>query len=64
MTNHSTQPKYLRAEHIATLYPIGESTVWLWAKQGKLTPLRISKGVTVFDADEVAALFSGVKVAL
>ncbi len=64
MTNHSIQPKYLRAEHIATLYPIGKSTVWLWAKQGKLTPLRISKGVTVFDADEVAALFSGVKVAL
>ena len=64
MTNHSIQPKYLRAEHITQLYPIGKTTIWLWAKQGKLTPLRISRGVTVFDADEVAALFSGAKVAL
>lgn len=63
MLTHSTQPKYLRAEHITRLYPIGKSTIWLWAKQGKLTPIKISKGVTVFESNEVEALFNGSKVA-
>ncbi|KAB7884910.1 DNA-binding protein [Poseidonibacter ostreae] len=49
----------LRAKTIAYRYEVGLSTVWLYAKQGKLTPIKISKRVTLFDIDEVSAFFNG-----
>lgn len=42
-----------RAKELAQFLGIGLSTVWLYAKQGKITPKKISTGVTVFDIDEV-----------
>lgn len=55
----STQlPKKLRAKQVAEEFGIGLSTVWLYAKEGKLTPVRVSSRVTVFDTAEVVALFS------
>lgn len=47
------EEKYLRAKQIAKTYNIGLSTVWLYAKQGKITPLKLSQGVTVFELQEV-----------
>ena len=47
------EKKYLRAKKVAKYMGIGLSTVWLYAKQGKLTPIKISSRVTVFDINEV-----------
>ena len=55
--------KYLRAKEVAEFCGIGLSTVWLYAKQGKLTPKRVSPRVTVFDVAEVEALFKCDEVA-
>lgn len=58
--NLSTElPKRLRANQVASEFVVGLSTVWLYAKQGKLTPIKVSSRVTVFDTEEVLALFSG-----
>jgi hypothetical protein len=62
MTNKqlSTElPRKLRAKRIAEEFDIGLSTVWLYAKQGKLTPIQVTERVTVFDTQEVLALFNG-----
>lgn len=52
-------PKYMRAKELAKYLNIGLSTVWLFAKQGKITPLKISEKVTVFDVAEVEASLLG-----
>lgn len=52
-------PKRLRAKQIAKEFSISLSSVWLFAKQGKLTAIRVSSRVTVFDTQEVIALFNG-----
>ena len=49
--------KYLRAIEVAEYCSIGLSTVWLYAKQGKLHPKKLSPRVTVFHIDEVNSLF-------
>ena len=51
-------PKKLRAKQVAEEFGIGLSTVWLYAKEGKLTPIKVSSRVTVFDSQEVMSLFS------
>lgn len=52
--------KYLRALDVSKYLSIGKSTVWLYAKQGKLTPIKISSRVTVFDINEVNKLIAEV----
>ena len=47
--------QYLRAREVAEYLGIGLSTVWLYAKQGKLNPKKVSQRVTVFDYSEVEA---------
>lgn len=42
-----------RAKELAEFLGIGLSTVWKWAKDGRIRAYVISKGVTVFDIDEV-----------
>jgi len=55
--------KYLRAKEVAEYLGIGLSTVWFYAKQGKLTPKIVSKRVTVFSIDEIDKLMDNVEVA-
>mgnify|MGYP006883106931 CR=1 FL=1 len=65
MTNKqlSTElPRKLRAKRIAEEFDIGLSTVWLYAKQGKLTPIQVTERVTVFDTQEVLELFNGTQL--
>lgn len=52
-----TKQKYYRAKEVSTLLSIGLSTVWLYAKEGKLKPKKLSARVTVFDIDEINKLF-------
>lgn len=51
------EQKWLRKSDIVEQYPIKSSTVWDWAKKGKLTPIKVSPRVTVFSAKEVEDLF-------
>ena len=52
--------KFMRAKQLAEHLGIGLSTVWLYAKQGKITSKKISDRVTLFDVVEVEkALFGG-----
>ena len=46
--------KYLRAKDVAEYLSIGRSSVWLLSKQNRLTPIKLSERVTVFDIDEVS----------
>jgi predicted DNA-binding transcriptional regulator AlpA len=55
----SNQPQKMRAKQVAHENGIGLSTVWNYAKQGLLTPIKITKGMTVFDRSEVEAFFNG-----
>lgn len=53
--------KYMRAKELAKYLGIGLSTVWFYAKQGKITPIKLSENVTVFNvADVEKALFGEV----
>jgi predicted DNA-binding transcriptional regulator AlpA len=45
--------KMYRAKEVAELLGIGKSTVWLYAKQGKLTPIKLSANVTVFSIEDI-----------
>jgi predicted DNA-binding transcriptional regulator AlpA len=51
-------PKYLRAKEMAKYLNIGLSTVWLYAKQGRMTPKKISDRVTLFSVEEADKLVS------
>lgn len=55
--NHKTS---LRVKDIVDMYPVGKSTVWLYAKQGHITPIKISGRVTTFDAKEVTSFFRSI----
>ncbi len=46
---NNIKPKFLRAKGIARYFDIGESTVWLYVKQGKIIKHKISAKVTLFD---------------
>ena len=52
-------PKFMRAKELAKYLGIGLSTVWLYAKQGKITPNKISERVTLFDVVEVEKALLG-----
>ena len=50
--------KYYRANEVKELLSIGLSTVWMYAKEKKLNPIRISSRVTVFHIDDINKLLS------
>ncbi len=52
--------KYYRAKEVAELLGIGKSTVWLYSKQGKLKPKKLSSRVTVFSIEDINSLFDEV----
>jgi predicted DNA-binding transcriptional regulator AlpA len=49
--------KVYRVKDIVEMFGVGRSTVWLYVKEKKLTPIKVSSRVTVFDAKEVHKLF-------
>lgn len=54
-----TPSQRMRAKQIASENSIGESTVWRYVQLGLLTPIKITKGMTVFDRQKVEEFFSG-----
>lgn len=54
-------PKFMRAKQLAKHLSIGLSSVWLLSKQKKITAIKLSERVTVFNvADVEKALFGEV----
>ena len=51
--------KFMRAKQLAEHLGIGLSTVWLYAKQGKITPKKASDRVTLFEVAEVEKALLG-----
>ncbi|MFX4218976.1 helix-turn-helix transcriptional regulator [Aliarcobacter butzleri] len=49
----------MRAKELAKYLGIGLSTVWLYAKQGKITPKKISDKITVFNVEDVEKALIG-----
>ncbi|MFY9074094.1 DNA-binding protein [Malaciobacter mytili] len=57
----TTQKRYYRAKEVAEFLGIALSTVWLYAKQGKLTPKKLSSRVTVFEVSEMNSLIQSIE---
>ena len=55
---YNVSKKNYRAKEVAHYLGIGLSTVWLYAKQGKLKPIKISSRVTVFKIEDIDKLFN------
>ena len=53
MSNINNTQKFMRAKELAKYLGIGLSTVWLYAKQGKIIPIKMSDRVTVFNVEDV-----------
>lgn len=45
--------KYYRAREAALYLGVGLSTIWLYAKEKKLTSIKLSSRVTVFSIDDL-----------
>ena len=60
---NNNQETMMRAKEVKKYLGIGLSTVWHYAKVGKLTPIRLSERVTVFRKSEVNALIDNCEVA-
>lgn len=50
---HGVGKKYMRAKEVSNYLSIGLSTVWLYASIGKITPIKLSERVTVFEIKEL-----------
>jgi len=48
----------IRAKEVAKYLGVGLSTVWLYAKEGKITPIRLSPRVTVFSVEDLDSFIS------
>jgi hypothetical protein len=49
--------KSIRAKGVSSRYSVALSTVWLYAKQGKITAKKVSPRVTVFSIEELDVFF-------
>jgi len=43
----------MRAREVSKYLSVGLSTVWLYAKLGKITPIKLSERVTIFKRSEL-----------
>jgi predicted DNA-binding transcriptional regulator AlpA len=54
MNNNQTPPiMNLRVKEASIYLGVGVSTIWLYAKQGKLNPIKLSPRVTIFKREEL-----------
>jgi len=50
---YGVEKKYYRAKEVSEYLSIGLSTVWSMVKNGKLTSIKLSPKVTIFDKNEI-----------
>ena len=55
-TKQEEDISYLRMRDIKKIIPVSSSTIFNWARKGKLTPIKITEGCTVYDRKEVELL--------
>ena len=48
-----TESGLMRIEEAADYLCVGKSTMWLYVKQGKITPVKLSGRVSVFQREEL-----------
>jgi len=53
MKSNTQTPQNLRAKEASKYLSVGLSTLWLYAKQGKLKPIKLSKRVTIFEKSDL-----------
>ena len=58
VTASPTPDRILRAPTVAELLGISRSTVWRYARDGKLTPVKLSTRVTGFRLSQVQTLIA------
>jgi predicted DNA-binding transcriptional regulator AlpA len=51
------EKRYYRAKELAVYLGVTITTIWNYARDGKLTPKKLSEHATVFDIQEVDKLF-------
>lgn len=51
-------PKRLRPKQISEMFGVSLPTVWRYVRQGKLTRIKPSEKITLFNTQEVLKLFS------
>ncbi len=51
--SENLQKEHFRAKEAATYLGIGLSTVWLFVKQGKLHPVKLTDRVTIFKKSDL-----------
>ena len=56
------EKRYYRAKELSVFLGVSITTIWNYAKEGKLTPKKLSNHATVFDIQEVEKLFDSVEV--
>ena len=54
------EKRYYRSAEAAKYLGVSKTTIWNYAKAGKLTAKKLSEGVTVFDIKEIEKLFDKV----
>ena len=60
MSNTETPtPENLRAKEASKYLSIGLSTLWLYAKQGKIKPIKLSDRVTIFKKSDLDNFING-----
>ncbi len=58
MSEEKNLKQNYRAKEAAVYTGLALSTVWLYARQGRLNPIRLSPRVTVFKKDDLDDLIS------
>ncbi|BAF73350.1 helix-turn-helix transcriptional regulator [Sulfurovum sp. NBC37-1] len=53
MREEQPRKQNYRAKEAAEYLGVALSTIWLYAKQGRLTPIKLSPRITVFKKDEL-----------
>ena len=48
-----SEKRNFRAKEAAKYLSVAKSTIWLYAKEGKLSPIKLSKRVTIFKKDDL-----------
>ncbi len=56
---NNNKNEFMRASQVAKEYPVSKPTLWRWVKDGLITRIKVSSGVTCFKRSEIEALFSG-----
>lgn len=52
----------MRAKQASKYLGVGLSTIWLYAKQGKITPVKLSERVTIFKKSDLDTFIESNKV--